>query len=351
MIRRAMRTKTGLAATFLCGSSLFVGGMVASLPASGMLALPLAADRPAPRPRGSPDRRAPRSRAAAAQAQARADVVVASASRYVGVFVDSFVSAVAEESYEQDSRDQANRTPQHRESKADFLLVQSGEANGWMAFRDVFEIDRKPVRDRDERLARLFLEPAASANGSLAAGAAAGGAAAKAGAAAAGAAAAGALAKAQAINDESTRNNIGPRRTINNPLLPLAFLQDLYRWRFMYSLTGSAEMDGMHTSILTYEETGRPTIIRSTLNQDLPIHGRYWIDSVTGAVVRAEVLMQDPTLRSRITVTYQANDRFAALVPKQMDEDYTLSNGRRVTAVAKYDHFRRFQVQTDEKPR
>ena len=40
---------------------------------------------------------------------------------------------------------------------SDFLLVQvPGE--GWLPFRDVFERDGKQVRDRQERLAALFLK-------------------------------------------------------------------------------------------------------------------------------------------------------------------------------------------------
>ena len=40
---------------------------------------------------------------------------------------------------------------------SDFLLVQvPGE--GWLPFRDVFERDGKQVRDREERLAALFLK-------------------------------------------------------------------------------------------------------------------------------------------------------------------------------------------------
>ena len=50
----------------------------------------------------------------------------------------------------------AGRAP--RELKSDLLLLKPAGADAWMAFRDVFEVDGEPVRDRTERLSQLFLE-------------------------------------------------------------------------------------------------------------------------------------------------------------------------------------------------
>jgi hypothetical protein len=41
---------------------------------------------------------------------------------------------------------------------SDFLLV-TGEASDWHQFRDVREVDGRPVPDRDRRLTELFLQP------------------------------------------------------------------------------------------------------------------------------------------------------------------------------------------------
>ena len=34
----------------------------------------------------------------------------------------------------------------------------SADDESWLQFRDVFEVDRKPVRDRDQRLYKLFVD-------------------------------------------------------------------------------------------------------------------------------------------------------------------------------------------------
>ena len=46
--------------------------------------------------------------------------------------------------------------------RPDLLIVKLEAAGVWMQFRDVFEVDGAPVRDRDERLVRSLLEPPAS---------------------------------------------------------------------------------------------------------------------------------------------------------------------------------------------
>jgi hypothetical protein len=82
-----------------------------------------------------------------------------------------------------------------RELKSDLLLVKLGDENFWMQFRDVFEVDRKPVRDRDQRLAKLFIEAKADAR-----------------------------TQADSIQQESARYNLGPlMRTINVPIMALLF--------------------------------------------------------------------------------------------------------------------------------
>ena len=72
---------------------------------------------------------------------------------------------VMEESYVQDV-EQINRFGyrtntrggvSHRMLKSDLLLVRPQGSDAWMQFRDVFEVDGKAVRDRNDRLEKLFL--------------------------------------------------------------------------------------------------------------------------------------------------------------------------------------------------
>src|SRR5262249_42642953 len=130
--------------------------------------------------------------------------VLRRASNYVADFSRKVSGLVAEETYQQDAVGN-----QHRELKSDFLLVQ---LPGWahpVEFRDVFEVDGAPVRDREERLAKLFLTPSQQR-----------------------------LAQIEAIVKESARYNSGRvQRTMNTPMLPLQFLGVLVQKGFDFRRT------------------------------------------------------------------------------------------------------------------
>src|SRR4029077_12371204 len=91
----------------------------------------------------------------------------------------------------------------------DFLIVKLENAGLWIQFRDVFDVDGAPVRDRDERLMKLLLEPAGSPDGQM-----------------------------QGILDESARYNIGNvQRDVNTPLLAMLFLDPRHQARFRFFRT------------------------------------------------------------------------------------------------------------------
>ena len=114
---------------------------------------------------------------AAQQEDPALEALLTRATWYALDFVDKLSSVVAEERYVQDSSVALPTVPipglggrgggfsstprgsaKHRELKSDFLIVKSaGEL--WEPFRDVYEVDHIPVRDREERVTKLFLHP------------------------------------------------------------------------------------------------------------------------------------------------------------------------------------------------
>src|SRR4051812_39724094 len=95
------------------------------------------------------------------------DAVLARAGAYVADFHRQLSSIVAEERDVQDWRrvlDRRRGTNQlaHRELVSDLLLVKPDGFRVWMEFRDVFEVDGTPVRERDQRLVKMFLTPSLS---------------------------------------------------------------------------------------------------------------------------------------------------------------------------------------------
>jgi hypothetical protein len=258
---------------------------------------------------------------AAASAQTPAALeLVSRAGRYVSTFIDTFSNVVAEETYVQESI--WTRGGQRRELKSDFLLILPPDSSVWVPFRDVFEVDGRPVRDRQERLTKTLLQPTKSA-----------------------------LERAYQIAQEGARYNIeaSMKRTINNPLLALAFVQAEAQPRFRYSLDRRDPAEGPGVWIVEYREDAHPTFIKGAFDKDMPVKGRYWINEADGRIIRSEVSVEDPSVGAKITTDFQQDDRFKIDVPVRMSEVYRLINGRVVTGVATYGRFRRFGVSTDEK--
>src|SRR5262245_20886922 len=97
------------------------------------------------------------------------DQLLDRASVYVEDLVAKFSRVVAEEQYSQvyllasveGSRGTFLGSPkvaERRVLKSDLLLVRPAGIDQLFLFRDVFEVDARPVRDRENRLAKLFLQ-------------------------------------------------------------------------------------------------------------------------------------------------------------------------------------------------
>jgi hypothetical protein len=69
-----------------------------------------------------------------------------------------FSNAVAEENYTQWIIRADGSIAGERQLRSDILLILLPGADSWLGFRDVFEVNGRPVRDRDLRLQALFLD-------------------------------------------------------------------------------------------------------------------------------------------------------------------------------------------------
>jgi len=269
--------------------------------------------------------------------------VLERATAYVRGFQGQLSGIVAEERYVQEVRyilpsyaiggmPRASATQDlRRVLTSDLLLVKPAEADRWIQFRDVFEVDGKPVHDRNERLVKLFLEPTASS-----------------------------ARQAEQIVTESARYNIGSvQRTINVPVLALLILDVANRPRFRFErsddrkpkLGGEPKATGdAGVWVIAYEEIRSGTLIRTTNDRDLPSRGRFWIDAATGRVLATELVADDPFVRCTIDVKYQMEPAVTLFVPIEMRERYELrKDGSKVEGTATYGRFRQFQVKVDEK--
>ena len=280
---------------------------------------------------------------AAPQPPAKADLeaVLNRAGWYLDYFVDEFENVVAEENYIQDSsqplptispagggRGAIAPPPsaaemlraRHRDLRSDFLLVKAPDTQALVPFRDVIQVDGIMVRDREARLAKLFLTDTADA-----------------------------MNRAERIREEGARYNLGNMRsTLGNPVLALGVLQQTYQPRFRFTLAKPDRGFGPGVAVVDYTEVGSPAMIRGEAGRDLPAHGRLWIDVATGRVLKTELQVEQPAVRAVITTTFQSDEKSGIAVPLEMREQYTFPNGNRVNTVANYGHFRRFDVSAAE---
>jgi hypothetical protein len=254
------------------------------------------------------------------------------AEAYVTKYVEIFASVVADEHYVQDLRYTGIRAGSpgvRRELKSELVLVAVAPPLGWRIFRDVYDVDGKPVRDRDARLLALFSGSAAGAS---------------------------TLAEALRIVQESARYNIGPvHRTVNVPGLPLLFLQESLRQRFEFSLD-RADREMPETWVVKFAERARPTLFRGDRNVDNPSAGRLWIQADTGAIRRTEHVLSQLSATATFVTEFGPHERFGIDVPTGLVEESTgfvqgsLVPTSRLVGTATYANFRAFAVSVDVVP-
>jgi hypothetical protein len=269
------------------------------------------------------------------------DQVLVRAAAYVSDLHTKVSGIVAEETYLQQARDTRRHTTganagQQRALKSDLLLVRPPDVDRYIEFRDVFEVNGTAVRDRQERLTKLFLTPTQASVDQI-----------------------------KSIVDESARHNLGNvMRNVNTPMLPLHFLLPAVQKRFRFNrqkagtpqLGAATDYPGRDAQmfavpreawVVSFRETTKPTLIRTEGGEDFPATGRYWIEAETGTVLLSELVMQDNSVSAIIDVSYQQDAQLGIRVPKEMRERYRTPE-ERVEGVAAYGRFRQFQVRTDQ---
>jgi hypothetical protein len=262
-------------------------------------------------------------------------VILERAGAYALRYGESFRNLVAEEAYRQWETGPPTyaRAREARDLRSDIVFVRLPELAGsfpWASFRDVFEVDRRTVRDREGRLERLLATPRGSS-----------------------------LARVRAILDESSRYNLHQDqayRNVNEPTLGLLFLLPTNQKRLVFKLErkGGRTIAGFGTVEVTFEEREGPTLVRDPRDDDVPARGRFWIDPERGSVLRTEIDFEGGAV---VATEYRREPSLDIFVPDTMTEQYelgvvrdptTLKSGPRgVAGRASYSNYRRFQVTSE----
>ena len=240
------------------------------------------------------------------------------ASKYVERYLKDLSAVVCEERQVQTMIKPDGRVSKTRTLVSDLMFVKVGESWLPQVFRDVISVDGKEVRDRSDRLRKLFVDHPKTA-----------------------------MAQAQAIARESGRYNLGSDRAGNSPLLPLLMLDPHISSRFRFALDKDT---------LSFTEPQRPTFLSFAQNGrrgDLPARGSLLLDLAKGTIVAGTLTAEDAQapVSTTFSVKYQEDPAMKVLMPTEMTERYWLPakpKDDRLEAKMTYSAFRRFQVTTTE---
>lgn len=259
----------------------------------------------------------------AAQAGPALDEVLRRTGAYLAAYLDEVSSVVAEEEYLQ--RATSLSDSRSRRLRSDLAILLDDRA-GWVAFRDVFEVDGEAVRDRQDRLTRLFVAPRSDA-----------------------------AARVREIVAESSRYNLNTAnaevaRTINTPVTALRFLMTGNQARSAFRVD-SVNRQGRSFARLRFTERGQPRLIRTPDNAAASGHAIVAPDS--GAVVETGLEIHTGSVQATFRTTYAAVKSFGVLLPQAMDETYVMFlrsaavEATRIEGRAVYSNFRSFRVSVD----
>ena len=251
------------------------------------------------------------------------DTLLTRAQQYVADYQTQFATIIGEEHYRQDFSEERKIDSQvgvrviraSRSMRSELSLAWFPDVPGWFGFRDVIDVDGKPMKDRDRRMARLFFEKPT-----------------------------GKLLK-QALQ-ESARYNLGTiRRNFNVPMVTLQFLDKELSPRFRFEDGGRGRAGDRPAQIVRFQEIVRPSIILADEADALAV-GRYWIEPGSGRVLKTELVIGDSNGDIRISTWYRPDDRLGIWVPAKMTEryDYIKRLYDSIQCEASYTTFRRFET-------
>ena len=241
--------------------------------------------------------------------------VVARLDNYLRGYEEQLANFVAEETYrqwvEQGPKDRRSTTS--RLLRSDFAMTLTSQRNRRVGYRDTFEVDGVPVRDREERLQMLLNS--------------------------------GAVGQAARIAEENARFNLGDdliSRNINIPTLALEIMHPRLRDQVKVRRSGTEVLEGRPGWLIEFREQNILTLLRTPERGDQPSRVVALVDVETGEVLRTVLTWK--YVEGSITVTYGRAPGISVPVPIRMDERYEIRTGEVVAGEATYTNFRQFET-------
>ena len=195
-------------------------------------------------------------------------------------------AVAAEEEYQQ-SDTSSGQMGIPKRVHSDYLWVGGG-GGGVLGFRDVFAIDTKPVRQRDDRLLDLFRAPSPSS-----------------------------VQRGQDLSDQAVNYYLsGNMHALDQPTLALEFLRTENQARSTFKLDSVKTQNGAQMALVTFKEQSTPRIVPS--GDGGPAVGKFWIDTATGAVRQTEFGLINKVDNIHASVKYALEPKLDLWLPVEM---------------------------------
>ena len=236
--------------------------------------------------------------------------------RYVDQYEQDLAAVVSEELYTQDVSTLNGMFGDKRILRSDLLISKAGDL-GWVAFRDVLEVDGKEVRDRSDRLINLFIKPTGDSKEQV-----------------------------TKIVAESARLNVGwVNRNINVPTMVLQFAKVAEQHRSEFKRGGTIQIGDIEAREIRFQEKKLPRVIHT--RDGAAAVGKFWIEEPTGRVLKTELRVTTGSTTATVLVAYEFQPKIKLWLPVLMNERYATPRQPVITGRATYQNFRQFDVKVD----
>lgn len=238
---------------------------------------------------------------------------------YIERFEREVSALVAEEHYIQrlETRIGPSATHATRSLRSDYVLVKPADNLAWIGYRDVFDVDGTPVRERDSRIVDILTSTAPDSHE-----------------------------RAAAFAFQGARFNLGPVRTVNVPTMPMQLMSRRHAGRVVMRAGRIDRRAGRAT--VTFFEPNPPTIVRTPDGDDVATRGEVVVrisdGAILGATLRFRFGRRATREEARLTVEYGDVAGIPVPVPLRMIEQHPRVAGVSASGEATYANYRRFQT-------
>jgi hypothetical protein len=204
---------------------------------------------------------------------------------YVLRYSENLSTIAAEEEYTQR---QLEATHGSRRLRSDIVLI--GHKGGSIsAFRDPFAMDGNPIRERDDRLLKLFDSAMVAA----------------------------AHAQATAWTDEAVRHYMSPNlRLLDLPTLALDYFRPLNHDAAEFLVEGVRNQNGVQVATLGFKAHGRSDVVLTP--EGATTEGRAWVEVATGTIRQTELVVNGKNFSLVATTKYSLDAGLGIWVPTEL---------------------------------